>query len=286
MADSPIAITGCTGRLGGRIARRLCARGVPLRLIARDAKRAPRLPGSEIRVATYRDRDAMARALEGTRTVLFVSATESPGRLEEHFAFIETAAQVGIETLVYTSFYGAAPDATFTFARDHWATEQKLREQRFASVMLRDNLYLDFLPWMVGEDDLIRGPAGNGRVAAVAQDDIADVATAVLLDPSAHQGQTYSLTGPKAMGFDDIAAVLSRRLGRSIRYYAESIDEAYRSREKYRAEQWQVEAWVSTYTAIAEGELSEVTPDVERIAGHAPMGLDTLPFHSASSTSS
>lgn len=286
MADSPIAITGCTGRLGGRIARRLSARGVPLRLIARDAKRAPHLPGSEVRVATYRDRDAMARALEGTRTVLFVSATESPGRLEEHFAFIETAAQVGIETLVYTSFYGAAPDATFTFARDHWATEQKLREQRFASVMLRDNLYLDFLPLMVGEDDIIRGPAGNGRVAAVAQDDIADVATAVLLDPSAHQGQTYSLTGPKAMGFDDVAATLSRRLGRSIRYYAESIDEAYRSREKYRAEPWQVEAWVSTYTAIAEGELSEVTPDVERIAGHAPMSLDTLPLHSASSTSS
>ncbi|MFY2561155.1 SDR family oxidoreductase [Corallococcus terminator] len=277
MADTPIAVTGCTGRLGGRIARRLADQGVAQRLIVRDAKRAPSLPGAEVRVATYQDRDALARALEGTRTVLFVSAKEAPTRLEEHFAFIETAAAVGVETLVYTSFYGAAPNATFTFARDHWATEQRLREQRFSSVMLRDNLYLDFLPMLAGADGVIRGPAGNGRVAAVAQDDIADVATAVLMNAREHRGRTYSLTGPQSLTLEEVAAVLSRKLGRPIRYYAESIDEAYRSRARYGAEPWQVDAWVSTYTAIAAGELAEVTTDVERLAGHAPMSLEALP---------
>ncbi|NTX41138.1 SDR family oxidoreductase [Myxococcus sp. CA033] len=278
MADTPIAVTGCTGRLGGRIARRLSAQGVAQRLIVRDAKRAPSLPGAEVHVATYRNRDALARALEGVRTALFVSAKEAPTRLEEHFAFIETAAAVGVETLVYTSFYGAAPNATFTFARDHWATEQRLREQRFSSVMLRDNLYLDFLPMMAGEDGVLRGPAGHGRVAAVAQDDIADVATAVLLNPREHRGRTYSLTGPESLTLDEVAAVLSRKLGRPIRYQAESIEEAYRSRARYGAEQWQVDAWVSTYTAIAAGELADVTTDVERVARHAPMSLETLPL--------
>ena len=40
-------------------------------------------------------------------------------------------------------------------------------------MVLRDNLYADFLPAPAGADGVIRGPAGDGRVAAVAQDDIA-----------------------------------------------------------------------------------------------------------------
>jgi NAD(P)H dehydrogenase (quinone) len=82
--------------------------------------------------------------------------------------------------LVYISFYGAAPDATFTLARDHWQTEQHIRERGLTFTFLRDNLYADFIPLMPGADGVIRGPAGDGRVAAVAQDDIADVATATL----------------------------------------------------------------------------------------------------------
>ena len=41
---------------------------------------------------------------------------------------------------------------------------------------------------LAGDDGVIRGPAGDGRVAAVAQDDIAAAATAVLLDPGAARG--------------------------------------------------------------------------------------------------
>jgi len=67
-----------------------------------------------------------------------------------------------------------------------------------AWTFLRDNLYLDFLPRLAGEDGVIRGPADGGRVAAVAQDDVAAATTAVLTDPSAHAGSTYSLTGPEA----------------------------------------------------------------------------------------
>ena len=49
--------------MGGRVARTLAAQGLPLRLIVRDAARAPEL-GAEIAVATYRDGAAMRAALE------------------------------------------------------------------------------------------------------------------------------------------------------------------------------------------------------------------------------
>jgi NAD(P)H dehydrogenase (quinone) len=276
MPTPRLAITGATGRLGGRVARRLSELGVAQRLVVRDARRAPALPRAEVRVASYADGAALARALQGVETLLFVSASESPTRLAQHFSVVDTAASCGVQHVVYTSFFGAAPDATFTLARDHWATEQRLREAKLSFTFLRDNLYLDFIPLMVGDDGVIRGPAGRGRVAAVAQDDIADVAAVVLRDPGAHSGIAYDLTGPAALTLDEVASVLSRHVGRKVRYEEESVEEAYRSRARYGAEKWQVDAWVSTYTAIRAGDLARLTPDVERVAGHAPLGLEQV----------
>ncbi len=123
---------------------------------------------------------------------------------------------------------------------------------------------------------MIRGPAGDGRAAAVAQDDIADVATVVLRDPAAHKSAAYDLTGPEAITLHEAAEVLSRRLGREVRYHPETVEEAYASRAKYGAPDWQLDAWVSTYTAIAAGELAGVSDAVQRIAGHPPLTLDEM----------
>jgi uncharacterized protein YbjT (DUF2867 family) len=276
VATAPLGITGATGRLGGRIARRLAAAGVAQRLLVRDLSRAPDLPGASAVQASFADTDSVAAALTGVRTALMVSASESPNRLEEHFAFIDGVVRAGVEHLVYISFYGAAPDCTFTLGRDHYATEQRIRAAGLRFTFLRDNLYADFMPAMVGEDGVIRGPAADGRVAAVAQDDIADAATAVLRSPGEHAGATYALTGPESLTLEEIAGILSTATGRSIRYHAETVPEAYESRAVYAAPDWQVDAWVSTYTAIAAGELADVTDDVVRLSGHRATSLADL----------
>jgi uncharacterized protein YbjT (DUF2867 family) len=101
----------------------------------------------------------------------------------------------------------------------------------------------------------------------VAQDDIADAVVAVLRDPAAHEGRRYDLTGPAALTLREAADLLSAATGRPVRYHPETIEEAYASRARYGAPGWQVDAWVSTYTAIAAGELAGVSPDVERLTG-------------------
>lgn len=274
--NTPLGITGSTGRLGGRIARALSAAGVAQRLLVRDPSRAPLLAGATAVPGSYADRDGVFTALQGLRTVLMVSASESPDRMAQHTAFIDSAAAAGVQQVVYISFYGAAPDCTFTLGRDHYATEDYLRATGMATTFLRDNLYADFFPAMVGEDGVIRGPAGHGRVAAVAQDDIADAAVAVLLDPDAHAGATYSLTGPAALTLDEVAAVISETTGSPVTYHPETVPEAYESRASYGAPDWQVDAWVSTYTAIAAGELAGVTHDVEILSGHPATSLADL----------
>ncbi|MGW5051898.1 SDR family oxidoreductase [Actinokineospora sp. NPDC004072] len=262
-----IAVTGVTGRLGGRVARRLAAAGIAQRMLARDPSRCPDLPGAAVHRAEFGDRAAVRAALAGVDVVLMVSASESADRVEQHRAFVDAAADAGVGHLVYISFYGAAPDAAFTLARDHWATEEHIRATGLAHTFLRDNLYADFMPGLVGADGVIRGPAGDGRAAVVGQDDIAECATAVLTDPGAHIGQTYDLTGPESLTLHQIAEIITEVTGTPATYHPETVEEAYQSRASYNAPDWEVDAWVSTYTAIARGELAAVTDHVERLSG-------------------
>ncbi|WP_404348928.1 SDR family oxidoreductase [Phycicoccus jejuensis] len=271
-----IGVTGATGAVGGLVARDLAARGVPQRLIVRDASRAPQLDGAEVATASYRDGDAMRAALDGVDVLLLVSASESEDRMSEHASAVRSAAEAGVRHVVYTSFLGAAADCTFTLGRDHWATENLVRDSGMAFTFLRDSLYLDFLPLMAGEDGVIRGPAGDGRLGAVAREDVARVATAALLDPETHAGRTYDLTGPEALSFSQIAATISEVTGREVSFHDERVQEAYASRAPYEAPDWQLDAWVSTYTAVRAGELDVVTDDVRQVTGRAPVSLREL----------
>ena len=275
-AQMPIAVTGSTGQLGGRVARRLAELGVDQRLLVRDAARAPALPGSHVATADYRDRAAVRAALSGIHTLLMVSASETADRVERHLAFLDEAVEVGVQRIVYVSFFGASATATFTLARDHWATEEHLRSTGLAHTILRDNLYADFTPFMIGSDGSIRGPAGDGRAAVVAQDDIAEVAATILTSSGAYDGRTLNLTGPDALTMNEIAAILSDHLDRSVSYIPETIEEAYESRASYGAPPWQVDAWVSTYTAIAAGELAGLSEDIAEVTGHPPMALQQV----------
>jgi NAD(P)H dehydrogenase (quinone) len=271
-AGGGYVVTGATGGLGGRVARRLAQRGIGQRLVVRDPARAPELARAEVATGSYDDRAALRKALEGAHTLFMVSASEDPDRMRLHANVVDAAVDAGVGRVVYTSFFGAAPRCTFTFGRDHWHTEELIRGSGLRHTFLRDNLYLDFLPLIVGADGVIRGPAGDGRVAAVTRDDIADAAVAVLLDDGdGHDGRTYDLTGPQALTLADAAAELSTAAGRTITYHAETLEEAYASRAHYGAPDWEVAGWVTTYAAIASGELETVSDDVATLTGHPPM---------------
>ncbi|MEV0488609.1 NAD(P)H-binding protein [Streptomyces atratus] len=280
--DAPIiAVTGASGAVGGRVAQRLVRAGVPVRLLGRDPSRLPDLPGAVAAPpASYGDGVAMRRALAGAHTLFLVSAHESPDRVREHTTAVDAAVAAGVERVVYVSFLGAAPDATFTFARDHWHTEAHIRVSEVRSTFLRDSWYLAGIPAMTGSDGVLRGPGGDGRAAAVAHEDIADAATAVLLAgtesaDTRHDGVTYDLTGPEAFTLAEAAEELSRATGRTITYHPETREEAYASRAQYGAADWEVAGWVTSYEAIATGEMATVSDAVPRLTGRPAQNLAT-----------
>lgn len=272
-----IAVTGATGFLGGLVARTLADQAVPLTLLVRSAARAPQLPNTQVvETAGYADLEANTAALRGVSVAFMVSAAESADRLQQHRAFVDAATAAGVKHLVYLSFQNASPDATFTLARTHWHTEQYIRGSGMEFTFLRDSFYQDFLADLAGEDGLIRGPAGQGRVAAITRADAAAVASRVLRDADSHRGKTYTLTGPQALSMDEVAHIMSQETGRTISFHQETLEEAYASRMIWDVPDWQREAWVSTYTAIAAGELAQVSTSVLDITGQEPMSFSSF----------
>lgn len=271
-----IAVTGPTGTVGGSVARILAAEGVPLVLPVRSPDQAPHLRASLVREASYADVDAAVASLAGVELLFMVSASEEADRVATHRSFVDAAREAGVGHIVYTSFLDASPNATFLLARDHWHTEEYLRESGLSCTFLRDNLYLDLVPALAGADGVIRGPAGAGRLSAVAQADVARSAAAVLRAPGAHAGKIYHLTGPEAFTLAEAAATITDLTPATVRFEDQPHDEAIAARAHYGAPGWQVEAWVSTYTAIARGELAELSPDVERLTGRRPISLRDL----------
>ena len=267
-----IAVTGASGGIGGRVARALAAEGAPLRLVVRDASRAPDLD-AEMAVASYRDGAAMRAALEDADTVYLVSAGESADRVAEHFSAVDAAVAAGVQRLVYVSFMGAAPDTAFTFARDHAATEERIRASGLEHTFLRSCMYAEYVPLFASAEGVIQGPAGDGRAAFVSRDDVADVAAAVLAAPAEHDGRTYDVTGPEALNLDEAAAILSEAAGRTVVYERETLEQARASRCPSGAPDWEIEGWVTSYAALPAGDLEPPSDTVQQILDRPPRSL-------------
>ena len=227
-----IGITGVTGKLGSYVANLVYKKGIASVHLARSPERAKINASAEIRKIVYANTPEVVEALKGIDILLMVSARENPERVKEHKEFLDAAKLAGVQHIVYTSFYGADEKATFTLSRDHAQTEAYIKELGFTYTFLRDNFYLDFLIDMALENGEIRGPAGRGRVSAVARKDTSRVAAEILLNPKEWENQTLNLTGPEDLSMEEIVELLSKETGNAITYVDESVEEAYESRKK------------------------------------------------------
>ena len=268
-----IGITGVTGKLGSYVADLVDKKGIASIHLARSPERAKVYASAEIRKIVYTNTPKVVEALKGVDVLLMVSARENPERVEEHKSLLDAAKLAGVQHIVCTSFYGADEKATFTLSRDHAQTEAYIKELGFTYTFLRDNFYLDFLIDMALENGEIRGPAGSGKVSAVARKDTSSVAAEILLHAKKWENQTLNLTGPEDLSMEEIVALLSKESGKTIAYVDESVEEAYESRKKWPAQTWEYDAWVSTYTAIKAGEQAGVSTDVEMVLGRPVMSL-------------
>ena len=270
---SKIAVTGITGNIGGMVTR-LCEKNeIEVRKLARNVEKAEKIGFSNVFKSSYDKSEDTVKSLEGIEVLFMVSGSENPNRIQQHKDFIDVAKIAGVSHIIYLSFYNASKNSIFTLGRDHYATEEYIKENGFKYTFLRDNFYVDFFVDLCREYSEIKGPAGNGKVSAVVRSDVSEVVAKILENPGKCENQTLNMTGPEELSMDEIVKTVSKYFGKEIKYIEETVEEAYESRKIWKAEQWEYDSWVSTYTAIAENEQSGISNDIEKVLGRKATSL-------------
>ena len=268
-----IAVTGVTGNLGGIVSRLCKKNGIEVRNLARNVEKAEKLGFSNVFKSSYDKSEDTVKSLKGIEVLFMVSGSENPNRVQQHKDFIDAAKIAEVSHIIYLSFYNASKNSIFTLGRDHYATEEYIKENGFKYTFLRDNFYVDFFVDLCREYGEIKGPAGNGKVSAVVRSDVSEVAAKILENPGKWENQTLNMTGPEELSMAEIVKAVSEYFGKEIKYIEETVEEAYESRKIWKAEQWEYDSWVSTYTAIAENEQSGISNDIEKVLGRKATSL-------------
>ena len=272
-----IAVTGATGAVGGRVAAQLAERGAAQRLVVRDPARAPRIEGADVvGGASYDDGEAMRRAFDGRRDRLPRLRRARTATASACTAARSTPPSRRASSGSSTRRSSAPPPtATFTFGRDHFHTEQLIKATRRSRwTFLRDNIYLDFVPFFAGEDGVIRGPAGDGRVAAVARDDFAAVAAAVLTDDGPRRPRPTTMTGPEALTLGEAAERCRAAAGRPVTYVRrDARGGACVARARAAPPTGRSRAGSRRTPPSPRASSSAVSGDVERLTGRPPISL-------------
>lgn len=295
-------VTGCDGKLGGRVAENMLKEVDPGQLIftcpflerLNPQKRSQwEKLGVAVKQANYDNIEEMTEAFRGGDRIYVVSAvTIGEIRVQQHKNVVDAAIAAGVKHITYTSFLGASnPAYAHVYVTpDHTATEEYIREKASETgvkyAFMQDNLYLEnYLTTSVMlalmSDNKWYTTAGEGKGTFVPKDDVARLATALLLGRG-EDNKTYKACGIEALSQRDLAAMISELSGREIEYCPVSHEEFFAYLDSMHIPRtatgdfslspvpWCGNDMVTNEGSIAEGLMNVVSTDIEDLTGRKP----------------
>jgi uncharacterized protein YbjT (DUF2867 family) len=267
-----ILVTGATGTVGRPLALQL-ARNPELhvRALVRDPERARELAeaGIELRTGSFEDAASLAAAIAEVDTVVLLTAA-NPRASEQAHAMIEAARTAKVRRIVRLSAIKASIDGPTENTRQHGRTEAELAASGIPFVAVRPAAYLQNLLWslhgVLAEGRLFHG-IGDARIALIDTRDVTDALARLAVDDG-FDGQRLELTGPRSLGYDEIAAALAEALARPVQAIAvtpEAMGEAMRG---FGADPWMAKLGQDYETAYRAGWGDFTTDAVQTLTGH------------------
>ena len=254
--EKPFLVLGGTGKTGRRVAERLSARGLPVRLGSRSGEP----PFDWEKPGTW------APVLEGAGSVYvsYYPDLAIPGATEVVGSFAELAVRSGVPRLVLITGRGE-PEAE--------AAERTVRETGAELTVLRPTWFAQNFSEDYWADAVITGevalPAGDVPEPFVDADDIADVAVAALTEDG-HVGETYELTGPRLLTFAEAVNEIAEATGREIRYVPISIDEFAAAAAQEAVPDEVIALLRYLFGEVLDGRNAHLADGVQRALGREP----------------
>ncbi len=274
-----ILVTGATGHLGRAAAEQLLKRLAPneFAIFARDEKKARPYSdkGVEVRFGDYDDQDSLDKALVGISKVLLIP-TIMPHRLEQNIRLTDTAVKCGVKHIVYTGISHRNIEASAVNGLDdHFKTEDYIRKSGLSYTFLRNNLYMDIIPFYAGEKVFENGfwlPAGNGKVPFALRREMGEAAANVLLQ-NGHENKTYDIAGNELYSYYDVAAALSGVSNKKITYTEADRQAFFQQLSEAGVEDFITAVVTGFNDDIKSGYFEIISKDLEILLGRKPTTL-------------
>ena len=262
-----LIVFGAPGHIGGELLAILSSKGVPAAAVTRDPRRQRPLPGIRWVSADLAHPTSLRGIFPRIRKMFLLTANGADLAALQVNA-IRAAKAAGVEHVVKLSALGASAHSKSPIGRSHYEAEAELLGSGMAWTILRPHVFmqnlLDQAP-AIAREGKIYAASGDGKIPFIDTRDIASVAAAALTQPG-HEGKKYVLTGPEALGYADVARILSEVMGRPVEYVAESLDEARDRMVRYGASSWAIEGvlGLAAYqraggpTAVVHGTVAEI----------------------------
>jgi len=275
-----IAVTGATGRVGGRVVEILVATGdhQVVAVSRRPAARAAPGPLLATAVADYADLPALRAALRDVDTLVFVSSDgETVHVLRHHENVIQAAADTGVGHIVALSGLDADVGSPFCYAMSYGYTEQMLYGSGCAVSIARASIYTEFflqLLTLARTGNEIRLPAADGRISLVSRADVGRCLAALAV--SAPTGQHHDITGPAAPGMATIAALAGRQWGTPVSYADVTPADFQIELARGGEEAWWCYAYSTMFDSVREQRWASVSGEVFRLTGRPPASVQDV----------
>ncbi len=275
MTQGPVLVVGASGNLGGAVVRALLAGGRQVRAVGTDVEALENaFPAAEAVRLDLHDPTSFGPALDGAAGLFLMRPPAISTVGPTLNALLDVGEQSGVAHVVFSSVTGADTNRVVP----HHRVERHLHASGLSWTILRPGFFAQNLADAYAADivrsDRIYLPAGRGRAAFVDVRDIGAAAAAVLADPSAHAGKGYALTGPRALDFDEVAAIMTHELGRSIRYRRAGIVGYARHLRGQGLPVPQVLVQTILHTGLRFGQGESLDPALARLLGRAPTSLE------------
>jgi len=278
-----ILVTGANGHFGKATIDFLLQKGYAANNIAalvRSEEKGAELKakGINIRIGDYDNFDSLVAAFQGVDKLLLVSGTDLENRTAQQTNVVNAAKQAGVKHIVYTSVERKNETETSPIAMlgtSHIKTEEVIKQSGIAYTILRNNLYLEFLTWVLGDKVLETGiffPAAEGKFAPATRTDMAEIAANVLTGEG-HDNKDYNISGTEAFSFGDVAAVLTGISGKEIGYHSPDAATYISTMTGAGMPDAYAGMFAGFATAIQQGELLPATADAEKLLGRKPTSM-------------
>jgi uncharacterized protein YbjT (DUF2867 family) len=255
------------GKVGSETVRLLRERDVPVRVLVRDPAKAAALAeaGAEIAKGDLDVPAAIDDAMTGVSAVVLVS----PAVPAQELNVVASAARAGTGHVVKATSKASADSP---IARRRWQAEIEagLAASGIPHTLLRSNAYMQnvlALAPAIAKTSSFGSAAGKGRSGLVDARDVAAVAAEIAASPAAHVGQTYWLTGPGLTSNYDVAAVLSKLLGRTITYRELTVEENTETMIRAGVPEQIAQMNAQAFSMAAGGDAEWLTEDVLSLLG-------------------